>query len=83
MYAFYSLKGTFGCSLSDSKTMWEVARAFITLGLTCDTDLQAWLVPEAKRESHREIARELMRELEAGSPDLWTLSRFAGKTARR
>ena len=61
--------------------MWEVASSFVTLGLRCDTVLQAWLVPEAKREVYREIARELIRELETGAPDLWTLSRFAGKTA--
>ena len=75
------MKGTFGYSLSDVKTMWEVASSFVTLGLRCDTVLQAWLVPEAKREVYREIARELIRELEIGAPDLWTLSRFAGKTA--
>ena len=81
VYAFYSLKGTFGYSWSLEKTMWAVARVFTTLGLSCDTEQQAWLVPEEKRVVHREIARDLTAQLERGEPDLWTLSRFAGKTA--
>ena len=81
IYAFHSLKGTFGHSWSLGKTTWTVARVFTTLGLGCDTEQQAWLVHEEKRVAHREIARDLTAQLEHGEPDLWTLGRFAGKTA--
>ena len=80
VYAFYSLKGLFGCCLSPTKTMWEVAEVFRTLGLECDTVQQAWLVPADKRVEYIHIAEVLTRQLAEGSPDPWALSRFAGKT---
>ena len=80
VYAFYSLKGLFGYYLSPTKTMWEVAEVFRTLGLECDTVRQAWLVPADKRAEYIHIAEVLTRQLAEGSPDPWALSRFAGKT---
>ena len=80
VYAFYSLKGTFGYYLSGPKTLWEVTQRFRTLGLECDTVRQCWLVPEDRRETYREIAGVLVAQLKEGNPDPWTLSRFAGKT---
>ena len=80
VYAFYSLKGLFGYYLSPTKTMWEVAEMFRTLGLECDTARQAWLVPADKRAEYIQIAEVLTRQLADGPPDPWALSRFAGKT---
>ena len=80
VYAFYSLKGLFGHCLSPTKTTWEVAEVFRTLGLECDTVQQAWLVPADKRAEYIHIAEVLTRQLAEGSPDPWALSRFAGKT---
>ena len=81
VYAFYSLKGLFGYYLSPTKTMWEVAEVFRTLGLECDTVQQAWLVPADKRAEYIHIAEVLTQQLAEGSPDPWALSRFAGETA--
>ena len=80
VYAFYSLKGTFGYNLSGPKTMWEVSQRFRSLGLECDTVQQTWRVPEDKKLEYRAIADVLDAQLAEGSPDPWALSRFAGKT---
>ena len=80
VYAFYSLKSAFGYSLAPEKTSWQVARRFQTLGLVCDTQRQAWIVPAVKKEEYRKLGDVLIAQCDRQQLVPLTLSRFTGKT---
>ena len=80
VYDFYSLKSAFGYSLAPEKTSWQVARRFQTLGLVCDTQRQAWIVPAVKKEEYRKLGDVLIAQCDRQQLVPLTLSRFTGKT---